>query len=123
MELFVSWERFAAERLSAAATPEFRLERCPRPKQIYDRQTMSLTRSLIPQQQRPIPDILLVRLSLRQGQGCRRPLRSRCDKASNVCPSHARCETSGRCDDNKDPPVRPLASTPTTSAASAGAPS
>src|SRR3979411_300044 len=32
-------------------------------------QTMSLTRSLIPQQHRPILDQLLVRLSLRQGQG------------------------------------------------------
>src|ERR1700681_2900149 len=31
-------------------------------------QTMSLTRSLIPQQHRPILDQLLVRLSLRQGQ-------------------------------------------------------
>jgi hypothetical protein len=30
---------------------------------------MSLTRSLIPQQHRPILDQLLVRLSLRQGQG------------------------------------------------------
>jgi hypothetical protein len=39
------------------------------PKQIYDRvQTMSLTRSLIPQQHRPIFDQLLVRLSLRHGQ-------------------------------------------------------
>jgi hypothetical protein len=32
-------------------------------------QTMSLTRSLIPQEHRPILDQLLVRLSLRQGQG------------------------------------------------------
>src|SRR6202048_4135613 len=31
-------------------------------------QTMSLTRSLIPQEHRPILDQLLVRLSLRQGQ-------------------------------------------------------
>jgi hypothetical protein len=37
---------------------------------------MSLTRSLIPQQHRPILDQLLVRLSLRQGQAKRIPTRS-----------------------------------------------
>src|SRR6202011_3626277 len=63
----------------------FRLERCPRPTQIYDRQTMSLTRSLIPQQHRPILDILLVRLSLRQGQVTGGPLMG----GSPPCPTAA----------------------------------
>jgi hypothetical protein len=43
----------------------FHPKRRPRPEQICDIQTMSLTRSLIPQQHRPILDQLLVRLSLR----------------------------------------------------------
>ena len=55
----------------------FRLERCPR-SAACDRnrsttiQTMCLTRSLMPQQHRPILDQLLVRLSLRQGQPMKR---------------------------------------------------
>jgi hypothetical protein len=54
---------------SAAATSKF-----PTSSAVRDRnrsatiQTMSLTRSLIPQEHRPILDQLLVRLSLRQGQ-------------------------------------------------------
>jgi hypothetical protein len=48
--------------------PNFRLERCPRPNRSKTIQTMSLTRSLIPQQPRRILDQLLVRLSSRQGQ-------------------------------------------------------
>src|SRR6267142_26657 len=46
----------------------FRLERCPRPKQIYDRPNNEPDKISHPQQHRPILDQLLVRLSLRQGQ-------------------------------------------------------
>jgi hypothetical protein len=42
--------------------PNFSIERCPRPR---PSKTMSLTRSLIPQEHRPILNQLLVRLSLR----------------------------------------------------------
>jgi ABC-type antimicrobial peptide transport system ATPase subunit len=45
--------------------PNFHLKRYPRPNRSATIQTMSLTRSLIPQQHRPILDQLLVRLSLR----------------------------------------------------------
>ena len=47
----------------------FRLERCPRPKQIYDHPNNEPDKISHPQQHRPILDQLLVRLSLRQGQG------------------------------------------------------
>jgi hypothetical protein len=46
----------------------FHLERCRDRNRSTTIQTLSLTRSLIPQQHRPILDQLLVRLSLRQGQ-------------------------------------------------------
>jgi hypothetical protein len=44
--------------------PNFRLERCPRPKQICDHPNNELTRSLITQEHHPILDQLPVRLSL-----------------------------------------------------------
>jgi hypothetical protein len=50
----------------------FRVERCPRPKQIYDHPNNEPDRILIPQQHRPILDQLLIRLSLRQGQAAPR---------------------------------------------------
>jgi hypothetical protein len=46
----------------------FRLERCPRPKQIYDHPNNEPDKISHPQQHRPILGQLLVRLSLRQGQ-------------------------------------------------------
>src|SRR5258705_8496824 len=61
------------ERLSAAAASKF-LPQAPARDWIRSTtiQTMSLTRSLITQQHRPILDQLLVRLGLRQGQACRK---------------------------------------------------
>jgi hypothetical protein len=47
----------------------FRFERCPRPKQICDHPNNEPDKISHPQQHRPILDQLLVRLSLRQGQG------------------------------------------------------
>src|SRR5258708_33823385 len=57
-------------------------------------QTMNLTRSLIPQQHRPILDQLLVRLSLRQGQACCRPSELSSITSLKLFPS---CAGAGGC--------------------------
>jgi hypothetical protein len=66
----------------------FRLERCPRPKQICDHPNNEPDKISHPQQHRPILDQLLVRLSLRQGhlREAEDPAKIPCDLARRRSP-------------------------------------